>query len=174
MEICYLEERHTVAEGLFLKEELNLIDAIAERLGSNIERKRAEHELRDSIDFNSSVIDSISEVLLVIDPKDYRILAINGEAEKQLGLREEDLVGKTCYEVTHNSSRPCEAPHNCPLKEALATGKAATANHVHFDKDQNKIYVEISVYPYRNVKGEITKVVHLARNVTERKRSKRN
>ncbi len=137
------------------------------------ERRRAERELSDLKDFNEGIVESISEALLVIDPKDYRIIAVNGEAERELGLREEDLVGKTCYEVTHNFSTPCEAPHNCPLKEALATGKVATANHVHFDKDQNRTYVEISVYPIRNQDGKITNVVHLARNVTERKRSRR-
>ena len=135
------------------------------------ERRRAEKELSDLKDFNEGIVESISEALLVIDPKDYRIIAVNGEAERELGLREEDLVGKTCYEVTHNFSTRCEAPHDCPLKEALATGKVATANHVHFDKDQNRIYVEISVYPIRNQDGEITNVVHLARNVTERKKA---
>ena len=133
------------------------------------ERRRAERELTDLKNFNEAIVESISETLLVIDPNDYRIIAVNGEAERELGLREEDLVGKTCYEVTHNFSTPCEAPHDCPLKEALATGKVATANHVHFDKDQNRTYVEISVYPIRNQDGKITNVVHLARNVTERK-----
>ena len=134
-------------------------------------RKRAERELQNLKEFNEGVIDSIAEVLLVIDPKDYRILAANGEAEKELKLRKEDLVGKTCYEVTHNCSVPCEDPHRCPLQEALATGKVTSANHVHFDKDQNKMDVEISVYPYRNMQGEITRVIHLARNVTEHKKA---
>ena len=80
-------------------------------------------------------------------------------------------MGKTCYEVTHNRQTPCEAPHNCPLQEVLETGKVATANHIHFDKDQNRIDVEISAYPFLDNEGKITKIVHVARNVTERKKA---
>jgi two-component system cell cycle sensor histidine kinase/response regulator CckA len=134
-------------------------------------RRKAEQELRDLKEFNESIVESIAEILLVIDPKDYRIIAANGEAGRELKLRKEDLIGQTCYKATHNSSTPCKDPHSCPMREALVTGKVATAEHVHFDKKQNKIDVEISVYPVKNQKGEITKVVHIARNVTERKKT---
>ena len=48
LEICYLEEKPESDEGPFLKEERSLIDAVAERLGRIIERRRAEEELRRS------------------------------------------------------------------------------------------------------------------------------
>jgi signal transduction histidine kinase len=48
VEIYYLEEKPTIAEGPFLIEEQNLLDAIAERLGQIIERKRAETSLNKS------------------------------------------------------------------------------------------------------------------------------
>jgi PAS domain S-box-containing protein len=135
------------------------------------ERRLAEKKLGEMKVFNESIVESISETLLVIDPKDYRIIAANSAASEDLNLRKEDIVGKTCYEVTHNRQTPCEAPHNCPLKDVMATGKVAAANHVHFDKDQNRIDVEISAYPSLEKDGEITKIVHVARNVTERKKA---
>ncbi len=46
IEVCYLEERPKHDEGPFLIEERKLIDAIAERLGRSIERRRAEEELK--------------------------------------------------------------------------------------------------------------------------------
>jgi ActR/RegA family two-component response regulator/GAF domain-containing protein len=48
VEVCYLEERPTSDEGPFFKEERNLIDAIAERLGRIAERKRGEEALQRS------------------------------------------------------------------------------------------------------------------------------
>jgi signal transduction histidine kinase len=48
MEVCYLEERPEGDEGPFQKEERSLINAIAERLGKIIERKRGEEALRKS------------------------------------------------------------------------------------------------------------------------------
>ena len=48
VEVFYLEEMPELDEGPFLKEERNLINAIAEQLGLLIERVRAEEALRDS------------------------------------------------------------------------------------------------------------------------------
>jgi DNA-binding response OmpR family regulator/signal transduction histidine kinase len=47
VEVCYLEERPESDEGPFLKEERSLLDAVAERLGRIVERKRAEEVLRE-------------------------------------------------------------------------------------------------------------------------------
>jgi len=46
LEVCYLEERLELDEGPFLKEEKNLIDAVAERIAKFIEREWAEDEIR--------------------------------------------------------------------------------------------------------------------------------
>lgn len=46
LEVCYLEEKSELDEGPFLKEERNLIDAIAERIAKFIEREWAEDEIR--------------------------------------------------------------------------------------------------------------------------------
>ncbi len=46
LEVCYLEEKSELDEGLFLREERNLIDAIAERIAKFIEREWAEDEIR--------------------------------------------------------------------------------------------------------------------------------
>jgi PAS domain S-box-containing protein len=48
VEVCYLEEKPASDEGPFSKEERNLIDAIAERLGRIAERKRVEEALQRS------------------------------------------------------------------------------------------------------------------------------
>jgi hypothetical protein len=46
LEVCYLEEKPAIDEGPFLKEERNLIGAIAETLAKIIEREWAEAEIR--------------------------------------------------------------------------------------------------------------------------------
>ena len=50
IDLCYLEERPTLNEGPFLNEERNLINAIAERLGKVIGRKRTEEHLQQVLD----------------------------------------------------------------------------------------------------------------------------
>src|SRR3990170_3089796 len=133
------------------------------------ERKKAEEKLRFLKEFNESIVDSIGDTLLVINPEDYTIKSLNEAALKQLKLRREDLIGKTCHEITHQSLAPCESPHNvCPVQEMLKTGKAVTVEHTHFDRDNNEIHVEVSAHPVRNKEGNIIQVLHLARDVTER------
>lgn len=46
VEVCYLEAKPDIEEGPFFKEERQLIDAIAERLGRMIERRQTEEELQ--------------------------------------------------------------------------------------------------------------------------------
>ena len=46
LQVCYLEEKSELDEGPFLREERNLIDAIAERIAKFIEREWAEDEIR--------------------------------------------------------------------------------------------------------------------------------
>src|SRR3990170_1448045 len=133
------------------------------------ERKKAEEKLRFLKEFNERIVDSIGDALLVIDLEDFTIKSVNEAALKHLKLRREDMIGKTCYEITHNSLAPCESLHHvCPVQEMLKTGKAVTVEHVHFDRDNNETHVEVSAHPVRNKEGNIIKVLHLARDVTER------
>jgi PAS domain S-box-containing protein len=50
VEVFYLEERPETDEGPFLQEERSLLNAIAERLGRVLERKRAEEDVQEAYD----------------------------------------------------------------------------------------------------------------------------
>jgi PAS domain S-box-containing protein len=65
VKIIYLEERPTAAEGPFLKEERQLIDAIAERLGKIIERKDAEEKLKESQEKYETTFESSRDALML-------------------------------------------------------------------------------------------------------------
>ena len=116
------------------------------------------------------IIDSLGDALLVIDPNDYRIISVNKAALEQLNLRREDLIGKTCFEATHHRSAPCQAPeHICPIREMQETGSPVTVEHIHFDHQNSEVNVEVSAYPVKNPEGK-TVVIHVAKDVTERRR----
>ena len=131
------------------------------------EQKQAQQELIDSQEFNQSVIDAITDPIYVIDPRGYRILAVNRAASKLLKFSEQELVGKTCYEMTHYRNTPCEGPqHVCPLNEVVQTKKPSTLVHSHFDDDKNQIQVQLSLYPVVNFDQEVTRVVHIDKTLT--------
>jgi PAS domain S-box-containing protein len=134
-------------------------------------RKRAVDEELNSLEaFNKSIIDSISDALLVIDPSDFTIISANQAALKQLKLQREEVVGRFCYEATHHTSTPCKLPNDvCPIYDLLKTGNSVSVEHTHFDKEENKIYVEVSAHSIRNREGKTVLVTHIAKDVTERK-----
>jgi two-component system, NtrC family, sensor kinase len=136
-------------------------------------RKQLEEALQDSEErvrkdkaFLETIVNGIQDHMMVID-LDYRIIEVNRALLDMVGRRREDVVGKYCYEVSHHLKEPCCDPdHPCPLKDALATGKAASATHVHFDKDRRERYYQVICHPLFDENGRIHQVVDLSRDVT--------
>jgi PAS domain S-box-containing protein len=135
------------------------------------ERKKAEDYLKFSKEFSESIINSVDEMLLVIDVNDFKIVDGNVAALKQTGCSKAELIGKTCFAMTHHSSFHCQAPNDiCPIHEMLETGTPVKVEHKHFDKNNNELFVEVSVYPIRNVEGKIIQATHISRDITETKK----
>jgi PAS domain S-box-containing protein len=135
------------------------------------ERKRAEDEIRRLKDFSESVINGITDAILIIDIHDFRVVSANKAFINVLGLRREEVIGKTCYELTHNRTSPCLPPNDpCPIEELMKTGRPTTMEHVHLDDNNGKCFVEVSAHPiFEN--GAITQVVHITRDITKRRRA---
>ncbi len=135
------------------------------------ERKRAEEALKHSNEFAQIVLNSMNDAVSIIDVNDFKIVGLNSIFLKQLGLKEKEVIGKTCYEITHHRSAPCAPPDDiCPLLDTVTTGKHSVAEHVHQGADGKKIDVEVSTSPVKDENGKVIQVVHIARDITERKR----
>jgi PAS domain S-box-containing protein len=77
VEVCYLDERPHSDEGPFLKEERDLIKAIAEILGRVVEGKQAEEALRASEANYRAIFSSASDAIVVYDAETARIVDVN-------------------------------------------------------------------------------------------------
>ena len=136
--------------------------------------KQTEKALRKSIEFVETVFNSVDESISVIDTTSFKIIAANKSVLNTLSMEEGDVIGKRCYEVTHHRSTPCGHPNDiCPLTETLKTAGYSSSEHIHYDKSGREINVEVSTYPIRNEKGEIYQLVHVTRDITERKHAER-
>ena len=133
-------------------------------------RKQAEEALSRSNEFSRTILDSMNDALCIIDTRDFKIAGFNSVFLKEFEQKGEDIIGKTCYDVTHSRSDPCKPPDDaCPLLETVKTGKHSVVEHLHHGENGKKMYVEISTSPILDEKGRVTQVVHVSRDITERK-----
>jgi PAS domain S-box-containing protein len=129
--------------------------------------KGSEERARQGKAFLETIVNGIQDHMMVID-LNYRVVEVNRALLKMVGRRREEVVGKFCFEVSHHLKHPCADPdHPCPLNDAVATGKAAAATHVHFDKEGRERYYQVVCHPLYTENGRIHRVVDLARDITQ-------
>jgi PAS domain S-box-containing protein len=143
-------------------------------INESLELRVAERtkELKRLFDFNRVVLDSIVDAISIIDTTSFRIVDANLAFIKEVNLPKEQIIGRTCYEVTHQRSSPCTPPHDsCPLIETISNEDHAAAQHTHWTLAGEKRYVEIITSPIKDEHGNIVQAVHIQRDITERKRA---
>lgn len=110
------------------------------------------------------VFNNMPDMVSLIDPKDYTIVDANAAYVNKHGASKKDIIGRKCYEVTHKRFSPCRGHlKECPLRKTLRTHKTETAEHIHYDKDNNPYYVEVISTFMKDSFGKNNLVLHIAR-----------
>ncbi len=146
---------------------------VVDKLEADITQiKEAEDALKRSYEFTRAILDNINDSISIINVSDFTIVDVNNTFMKEYGIKEKSqVIGKTCYEVTHQRPDVCSPPDDkCPLTNAVKNGAHIAVEHVHYDMTGGKKYVEVTASPIRNEKGEILQVVHTSRDFAERGR----
>ncbi len=167
LDIYYLEERPPSDEGPFLKEERNLIDAIAEHVGRIIEYKRAEDKLKESEEQKRTLLNSSPDMILQLD-MDMRVLWANKTAIDM----NPNSVGQLCYKAYAYRDKPCEG---CACKRAIKTGEIESGIlYLPALKGiKGECYLEVIGVPLKDNRGKVINVLKIARNVTKRIQSQK-
>ncbi|MFO8009631.1 MAG: PAS domain-containing protein [Dehalococcoidia bacterium] len=107
--------------------------------------------------------------LLVID-RDYRVHFANLVMRQRLVLDACDFLEKRCYEAFEGRKSPCTYPlWKCPLTRVLHTGNPARIIHVDHPPVAHTVpgrYVEVIMYPLRDMEGNINGFTEIRRDVT--------
>lgn len=110
--------------------------------------------------------DAVPAHISIID-NDFTILRANKAMTKRLKLPYNQIIGKKCYSIVDKSESP---PCFCPQKEMLLNNKSYSS----------EIYCElyggyffITVSPLQDENGSIKGAVHVAFDITERKRAEK-
>ena len=104
---------------------------------------------------------SVPDLIAIID-SDYRIVRVNRAMAERLGKTPEQCIGLHCYQYVHELPHP---PDYCPHAETLKDGREHVSEVHFFDSEWL-----VSTSPIFDAVGDIAGAVHVARDITDRKR----
>jgi PAS domain S-box-containing protein len=128
------------------------------------ERKRIERELTRARKDWESIFQAIGHVTFIIDLQGV-ILSANRAALDAVGKPREEVIGKKCHEIFHGLDHH---PIGCPLMKVRLTGDVAVEE---MEVEALGGYYLVSCTPVVNERGEVDRVIHIATDITARKRA---
>jgi|GEM_PF-1235870 len=108
------------------------------------------------------ILHALTAAVTFLSP-DHRIIWMNQRGLKILDLTPQDIEGALCYEIWQHRSYPCP---NCPLQEVMRTGQTKEAELTTAD---GRVW-NLRGHPVFDENGQITGVVEVRQEVTERKK----
>jgi len=128
------------------------------------ERKKAEEKIIRAKEEWERTFTAVPDLIAIID-NNYRIVRVNKAMAERMGVAPDEAAGMICYECVHHAK---EVPAFCPHTKLLADGQ----------EHAEEIYEEhlgghfiVSVSPLRDDGGSLVGCVHVAHDITERKRA---
>ncbi|VVB69234.1 Methanogenesis regulatory histidine kinase FilI [uncultured archaeon] len=128
------------------------------------ESKQAEEALNKSEQEKAAILGGLKNVAVeYLDPK-MQIIWVNTAIQKSLGLTEDEIRGKHCYEIIYGLKLPCSG---CTAIKALRSGQSQEDELITPD---GKTWLSRSS-PIKNANEKVTGVVHVAVNISGRKKA---
>jgi len=129
------------------------------------EKKNREQSLNQAIHDWESIFHAIGHPTMILEP-DHKISALNNAALRAIGLTEGEIIGKYCFEIFHkNASSP---PQGCPMEKLLESGKMEA---VEMEMEALDGWYMVSCTPVFDDQGKLSKIIHVATDITERKKA---
>jgi PAS domain S-box-containing protein len=147
-------------------DEIALLQLVGQVITNALHRKNAEARITRAKQEWEQTFDAVHDLISIFD-NEYRIVQANKALAGKLGCSAEELIGRSCYEVTHGTDRP---PAFCPHAQVLTDGNDHVAE-VHEDRLGGDFLVSVS--PLYDQDGKLRGSVHVARDITRPSRLKK-
>jgi PAS domain S-box-containing protein len=106
---------------------------------------------------------------VVILSRDLKVVGANDTFLTENDLNLNDIKGKACHEVLKSCMSYCkEQTDECPVYEALSTGKPVSVTHQDVMINSVPHHYKIDIYPVTGEKSEDSHFLHIARDITNR------
>lgn len=130
----------------------------------------AQAELERERSFTQALLNSVRVPIYVVEPGTYRIINCNDVFLREYGVSLEQAIGSTCYELTRRRNTPCAvSPQACPLLSATETGEPSMMEF-EYTTDGETLDLECTATPLEDENGKVSRVIHVIRDITHRKR----
>ncbi len=163
IEVYHLGGKIENDEETLLKEEDDLLNAVAEWLGSIAERKKAEEKMR----LFRNLIERSNDCIFAVEPKWGRFIDVNNRACDSLGYTRKEFLNKVTMKNIEESV-PDDSTWQQQIQELREKGDIVK-EALYRRKDGTKFFVETSLKLTNQDKQEY--IMAIARDITERKRA---
>jgi PAS domain S-box-containing protein len=166
LEVYYLKENPEIDEGPFLKEERNLINAIAGLTGRIVERKQAEESLRASEEKYRTLLETTSEGCWLINPE-LKTIEVNEALCKMLGYSQDEMIGKTPFDFVDGENRKIFIEQTSKISNTLHRSYEITLKK----KNGQDLPTYFNATTIRDESGEAQGSFAFITDITEKKRA---
>ena len=126
------------------------------------DRKRAEEEAQKLGREWQTTFDAVIDGVWLVDTNQ-RIIRCNKSVELIFEKTSEQIRGKQCCEIIHNSSHPIT---DCPFTFLKASSRRESLEQLYLER-----WLSITIDPVFDESGKLTGAVHTLRDVTDQKKS---
>ena len=130
------------------------------------EHKLAEEALKSSRREWMTIFQAIGHPTVILDPE-HRVVQANQAVCYVLGKTEQELIGRSCYELFHAPGLG-HPPKDCPMRKMLRSERMESAE---MEMEVLSGSFIVSCTPVLDDEGHLQKIIHIATDITERKQA---
>ncbi len=127
-------------------------------------RRQTQSELDTTLRRWRATFNAAGDSILVMD-RDCRIKEANRTAAELVDSTPEQLTGRFCWEIFHDTAEP---PEECPMRDILQK-KEHIESEIYLETFEK--WFQVSVDPVLDEYGEVFSTIHIARDITETKKA---
>ena len=150
--------------GLFTPEVIAFWERLAGYLAVTLAHARAHEAMQQAKEDWEQTFNTVPDCVAILDDQ-HRVVLANQAMAERLGVTTQQCVGLHCYEAVHGTTQP---PEFCPHTQTCGDHREHTAE-VHEPRLGGDFLV--STTPRLDEQGRFTGAVHVARDISERKRA---
>jgi PAS domain S-box-containing protein len=136
-------------------------------VSDSTERIQSEKTIQESRQAWEDTFNAISDWVSLIDVKTGQILETNSAGELLLGKSRQEIIGQTCWNLVHGTDEPIA---DCPLRRMLDSGQRELSE---IYLEPSKKWLAVTADPIRDEKNNISRAVHIIRDITARKQAEK-